>query len=77
MTKKFMRIGEVAKFCGVAKSTIRHYTDIGILSFEGKTPSGQRLYDPRKTMIRVQLIRSTSKPRATLAEVKERLKSSK
>ena len=75
MNKKFMRIGEVAKFCGVAKSTIRHYTDIGILPFEGKTPSGQRLYDPRRTMIRVQLIKSTSRPRATLAQVKERMKS--
>ncbi|MFH1957926.1 MAG: MerR family DNA-binding transcriptional regulator [bacterium] len=72
--KKYMRIGEVAKFCGVAKTTIRHYTDIGILPFEGKTPSGHRLYAARKTLVRVQIIKSASRPRSTLKDVKERLK---
>ena len=72
--KRYLRIGAVAKFCGVAKSTIRHYTDIGILPFEGKTPSGHRLYDARKTLVRVQIIKSASRPRATLKDVKERLK---
>jgi len=72
--KKYMRIGEVAKFCGVAKTTIRHYTDIGILPFEGKTPSGHRLYAARKTLVRVQIIKSASRPRASLKEVKEKLK---
>jgi len=73
MKKKLMRIGEVAKFCGVPKSTIRHYTDVGILPYEGTTPSGHRLYDPQKTLIRVQLIKSASTPRASLKEVKEKL----
>lgn len=71
--KRLMRIAEVAKFCGVAKSTIRHYTDMGILSYEGVTPSGHRLYDPRKTLVRVQLIKSASSPRATLKEVKKKI----
>ncbi len=72
-----MRIAEVAKFCGVPKSTIRHYTDLGILPYEGTTPAGHRLYDPRKTLVRVQLIKSASRPRATLKEVKENLKREK
>ena len=72
--KKFLRIGEVAKFCRVPKSTIRHYTDMGILPCEGKTPAGHRLYDARKTMVRVQLIKSASTPRASLKEVSDRIK---
>ncbi|PIV19216.1 MAG: hypothetical protein COZ15_03965 [Elusimicrobia bacterium CG_4_10_14_3_um_filter_49_12_50_7] len=72
--KKYMRIGEVADFCGVRKSTIRHYTDMGILPCEGTTPAGHKLYDARKTMVRVQLIKSASARRSTLAEVKGQLK---
>lgn len=72
--KKYMRIGEVAEFCGVRKSTIRHYTDMGILPCEGATPAGHRLYDARKTMVRVQLIKSASSRRTSLADVKAKLK---
>ncbi|MEA2082062.1 MAG: MerR family DNA-binding transcriptional regulator [Elusimicrobiota bacterium] len=72
--KQFLRIGAAAKFCGVRKSTIRHYTDMGILSTAGQTPAGHRLYDARKTMVRVQLIRSASARRASLKDVKGKLK---
>jgi len=72
--KKYLRIGETAEFCGVKKSTIRHYTDMGILQTVGQTPAGHRLYDARKTMVRVQLIKSASARRASLKDVKEKLK---
>ena len=43
--QKLFRIGEVARQSGVAIETLRFYEKSGLLSPEGRTQSGYRLYD--------------------------------
>ena len=43
----WFKIGELAKKLGVPVTTVRYYTEIGILPVVSETPSGYRLYDLR------------------------------
>ncbi|RLD16050.1 MAG: hypothetical protein DRI36_06245 [Caldiserica bacterium] len=69
-----LKIGEVAKLCGVPKSTIRYYTDMGILKYVARTPGGVRLYPARETLMKMEMIKSLNKRRFTLKEIIEKLK---
>lgn len=54
-----LKISEIAEKAKVLPSTIRHYTDIGLLKFAATTEGGHRLYDEAETisqMARVKLM---------------------
>jgi len=72
--RRLLKIGEIAKICGVPKSTIRYYTDMGILKYVARTPGGVRLYPERETRIKMEMIKSLNQRRFKLKDIVERLK---
>jgi Fic family protein len=70
--EEFLKIGELARRSGENTSTIRHWTNEGLLSFSEITPAGYQLYAP-EMVIRIQQIHDLKKQRFTLQEIKERL----
>ena len=79
LNRGWLKIGELAKKLGVPITTIRYYTDIGLLPVIAETASGYRLYDQNTVTSRFQLIRQMparqlcggSGERPTLKETKE------
>jgi DNA-binding transcriptional MerR regulator len=57
MAHRVLRIGEVARACGVSVDTVRHYERIGVLRTAPRTDAGYRLYSPA-AVDRVRLVRS-------------------
>ena len=79
MTKKFrmenglLKIGEIAGEAGVRQSTIRYYTEVGLLSIAETTESGYRLYDRDETLRRLGMIKAISDTRVSLNQLKMEL----
>ncbi len=79
MTKRFrlenglLKIGEIARESGVRQSTIRHYTEVGLLSIAETMESGYRLYDRNETLRRIGLIKEISTSRQSLNQIKTAL----
>jgi len=66
-----LKIGEMAKLAGVLPSTIRYYTEIGLVEPAGTTPGGQRLYDKEDTLSRIRIIKNIEKQRLPLQTIKK------
>lgn len=74
--KKLLRISEVAQKAGVLSSTIRYYTDMGIILAGGETPGGHRLYDEEATLSAIRKIQFLNKQGLTIEQIKKDLTSS-
>jgi DNA-binding transcriptional MerR regulator len=70
-SQDLLKIGEMAKLAGVLPSTIRYYTEIGLVEPAGTTPGGQRLYDKEDTLSRVRMIKNIERKRLPLQKIKE------
>ena len=70
LNRGWLKIGELAKRLGVAATTIRYYTDIGLLPVVAETAGGYRLYDLQMSTERFSQIRRISGERPTLREAK-------
>jgi DNA-binding transcriptional MerR regulator len=68
-----LKIGEMAREAGVLVSTIRYYTDVGLLRVVTNTQGGYRLYDRRDTLERIHTIKTINGRKWTLAEIREEL----
>jgi len=69
-----LKIGEMAKEAGVLRSTIRYYTDIGLLRVaEILLPGGYRLYEREQTLTKIQQIKSIAEQNRTLEDIREEL----
>jgi DNA-binding transcriptional MerR regulator len=71
--KNLLRIGEVAKVAGVPLSTVRYYTDIGLLKVASHTKGGYRLYDREEALSIIRKIKPVVDKRRTLMQIKEDL----
>jgi DNA-binding transcriptional MerR regulator len=71
MSRGWLKIGELAKKLGVPSTTIRYYTDIGLLPVIAETRGGYRLYDEQDAAARMSMIRQISSDRPTLREAKD------
>lgn len=67
-----LKIGALAARAGVANSTIRHWTKLGLLEAAEVTGSGYQLYAP-EMVERVERIRALQERRYTLEEIKTML----
>ena len=65
-----VKIGEMAKLAGVRQSTIRYYTDIGLVKVADYTPGGQKLYDREDTLKRIQIVKKIGRQRLSLETIK-------
>jgi len=64
-----LSIGELARFSGVRQSTLKYYTEIGILPF---TQGGERLirrYNKDEALKRLDKIRKLKEKRMTIKEI--------
>ena len=67
----FLSIGELAKISGVRQSTLKYYTEIGILPF---TQEGERLlrkYKKDEALQRLSEIQKLKEKRLTIKEIVE------
>lgn len=77
MSRKLLKISDAAKLVGVLPSTIRYYTDIGLLKSSDETKGGHRLYDPAGVASVVNKIKFLSSRGLTMDEIKKELAASK
>lgn len=70
----FARISELAKRASVLASTIRHYTEFGLLHPAMDTEGGHRLYDVEVCLKKLRLIQALSRRGKSLPEIREELK---
>ena len=68
-----MRISEIAKKAGVLSSTVRYYTDMGLLSAAGETRGGHRLYDESTVLNAIRKIQFLNKQGLTIEQIKKDL----
>lgn len=76
MTKKqqnLLKISELAKEAGVLASTIRYYTDIGLLTAKLETQGGHRLYDKETCLATINKIQFLSHKGYTIEDIKKEL----
>lgn len=72
-SKELLKISEIAAEAKVLPSTIRYYTDIGLLEISGETPGGHRLYEKEKALRIVNKIQFLSQQGLTMEEIKKEL----
>lgn len=70
MTKRVMKIGELAKQTGISIRTLHYYDEIGLLSPSHRTEVGHRLYS-EQDIIRLQQIMSLRQLHFSLTEIRE------
>ena len=63
-----MRIGQLARLCGVSPDTLRHYERLNLLCAAGRTPGGYRFYAP-EAAARVRVVQAALSLGFTLAEL--------
>ncbi len=66
-----VKISEISQKAKVLPSTIRHYTDLGLIEVTDRTEGGQRLYDEEKTFNQLSKIKSLASRGYTLVQIKE------
>jgi len=71
--RNLLRIGEIARVARVPLSTIRYYTDIGLLRVAAYTKGGYRLYDSEETLSVIRKIKPVVDRRRTLRQIKDDL----
>jgi CheY-like chemotaxis protein len=71
--KNLLKISEIAKQASVLPSTIRYYTDIGLLQASGQTPGGHRLYDKESTLATIGKIQFLNKQGMSMESIKKEL----
>lgn len=70
LNRGWLKIGELAKRLGIPATTVRYYTDIGLLPIVAETQAGYRLYDVQVASERIAVIREMNGSRPTLRETK-------
>ncbi len=68
-----LKIGEIAREARILRSTIRHYTEVGLLKVKGVTEGGYRLYEREDTLDRLRTVKSVSEVYLSLADIKARM----
>ena len=67
-----LTIAEVAREAGVLRSTVRYYTEIGLLSVAGTfSPKNYRLYSREETLGKIRGIRAIQQKNRTLSDIRE------
>lgn len=68
-----LKISEIAEKAKVLPSTIRHYTDLGLLRYAATTEGGHRLYHEQETLAQLARIRRLAARGVALPDIKAEL----
>lgn len=77
MEKQKLTIGELAEVSGVRLSTLKFYTEKGLLEYEQADRGLRRYYDKDRALKRLSEIKELKKKRLTLEEIIKILRDSK
>ena len=67
-----LTIAEVAREAGVLRSTVRYYTEIGLLSVAGTfSPKNYRLYSREETLGKISGIKAIQQKNRSLSDIRE------
>jgi len=66
-----LKVSEVAKEGNVLPSTIRYYTDIGLLKVKTLTDGGYRLYEKADTLVRLGIVKKANEGYIGLSVIKQ------
>ena len=69
--KNLIRIGELAKTSGARISTLKYYSEIGILPFEQEDAGLARRYDKEKAIKRLKEIKRLQDRGLSVEEIKK------
>lgn len=72
LTKKLLRMGELAKASSARLSTIKWYSEIGILPFEQEGAGLTRRYDKERAIKRLKEIKRLQRQGLSVEEIKRR-----
>ncbi|MBS6194662.1 MAG: MerR family transcriptional regulator [Clostridiales bacterium] len=73
LASEYVSIGELARLTGCRYSTLKHYTEEGMLPFEQEEANLTRRYKREEAVERVALIRSLREAGKSVPEVKKYL----
>jgi CheY-like chemotaxis protein len=68
-----LKIGELAEISSVPISTIKYYTDIGLLRVSEYMEGGYRLYNQKECLLRLKRIREMLDKGLSIKEIKENI----
>ncbi|HRY30049.1 MAG TPA: response regulator [Elusimicrobiota bacterium] len=68
-----LKISEIAEKGSVLPSTIRHYTDLGLLQYAATTDGGHRLYHEQETLTQLARIKRLAARGLSLPDIKAEL----
>lgn len=68
-----LKVGELADKAGVPISTIKYYTDIGLLRVSDYMSGGFRLYSEKECLLRIKRIREMLDQGHSIKEIKENI----
>ena len=71
---EYVTIGELVRLTGVRYSTLKYYTEEGLLSFEQAEENLTRRYKREKSMAQIQKIKELRQEGKSIAEIKGILK---
>lgn len=72
-TKKLLTIGQMAKLAGEPIPTIRHWTNLGLLSVSEYTPGGYQLFDQAQLKNAKKIRKLQTAQRLSLTEIKAKM----
>jgi two-component system, OmpR family, response regulator len=72
-SRDLLKISEVAREAGVLPSTVRYYTDIGIINVKSETKGGHRLYDRDITVNTIRKIQFLNQQGRSIEDIKKEL----
>lgn len=71
LASEYVSIGELARLTGCRYSTLKHYTEEGMLPFEQEEENLTRRYRREQSVQRVEWIREQRKSGKSIPEIKE------
>jgi DNA-binding transcriptional MerR regulator len=74
LTSEYVTIGELARLTGCRYSTLKFYTEEGMLPFEQPEQNLTRRYRREESVARVEWIRAMRESGKTVPEIKEILR---
>jgi DNA-binding transcriptional MerR regulator len=71
---KLLKISEIARITGLPATTIRYYTNIGLLKVSQYSAGGFRLFDLQETLENIEKIKEIVGHRTPLNEVRKKIR---
>lgn len=70
LQENLLRVGELARQAGIPVSTVRYYTQVGLISPAARTSGGHNLYDRQDCLRVLNLIKTLNRNRPPLNQLK-------